>query len=145
MPSAIFPLSSQRQVQGCRWEPLTGSRAREQSMWDDSLTFKFNHYPKCEHDISHAVVLWWISSKCWVNLAFFGPLGWSGLLKRLHRLSPSLPYLCKTLMGAFFCQESLPITTSNSPYNMTVTIYASMLQGILTIWDSVLSCIHFHL
>lgn len=44
---------------------------------------------------------------------------------------------------------SLPRIPSDSHQrpitNVTVTIYAAMLQGILTFRESVLSCIHFHL
>lgn len=47
MPSAIFPPSLQTLARGCRWEPLTGSRAV-----DDSLTFGVSGDQKCEHSIS---------------------------------------------------------------------------------------------
>lgn len=115
--------------------PLHGRR-REQLTWSGSgsggvtlvVTLK-----KCQHAISPVIMLWWTSSSAgWSDPAWLRHVRTVIALMLNTNLSISLPRI-----PSDYHQQ--PIT------NVTVTIYAAMLQGILTFRESVPSCIHFHL
>lgn len=101
---------------------------------------KLNHRLKREGARRSAATLRWTSSTAAQNEPHLAPRCQSGLVT-----VPLITVLMLNTNGSAPLPRIPADYHRRAPANMTVTIYASTLPGILTFGDSVLSCIHFHL